>query len=298
MSDVLASPFTPTKAASPNGKRPAAPPPEPEMKRVTVTPEMAQQWAERNTRNRPVRYGRVARFARDMAVGRWLLNGQTILISDSGEIIDGQHRIYACIQAGVPFESFVVTGLPHGVQDTVDTGAARTMSDQFGLRGEANAPLLASITRWAFTWLRGVRGGKGHGPGSGDPTHSEMLALLEAEPRLRDAAAWADHARKTFRSVNGTVYGMAWLLFHGSDHLAAEVFLEGVVTGVDLPEGHPALAFRNRIWKAREAGERISPHEQLAYLIIAWNAFKEGRQLIRLAGPRGGLTPKNFPEPK
>jgi hypothetical protein len=268
------------------------------MQRVTITPEMAQEWAERNTRNRPVRYARVARFARDMTAGRWSLNGQTILIADTGEIIDGQHRIYACIQAGVPFDSFVVTGLPHEVQDTVDTGAARTMGDQFTLHGEANGLLLAAVARWAHLWLNGVRGGKGHGPGDADPTHAEMLALLEAEPRLRDAAAWADGARKTFRPVRGSVYGMAWLLFHGKDHLAAETFLDGVITGADLSKGHPALAFRNRILTARDTGERHSQFEQLAYFIYAWNAFREDRQLTRLQFPKGGLTPKNFPEPK
>jgi hypothetical protein len=125
-----------------------------------------------------------------------------------------------------------------------------------------------------------------------------MSALLAAEPRLREAAAWADKARNSFRSVSASVWAMAWMLFHGSDHLAADVFLEKVLTGADLREGHPALAFRNRIWRAREGGERLNQHEQLAYLIIAWNAFKDDRQISKLQGPKGKLTPANYPEPK
>ena len=88
------------------------------------------------------------------------------------------------------------------------------------------------------------------------------------------------------------------MLFHGTDHLAAEVFLEKVLTGADLGEGHPALAFRNRIWKARENGERLTQHVQLAYFILAWNAFQEDRKLQFLQLPKKGLTPKTFPEPK
>ena len=55
---------------------------------------------------------------------------------------------------------------------------------------------------------------------------------------------------------------------------------------------------RTRIWNAREAGERLTPHEQLAYLIIAWNAFKEDRTLkiVKFAG--GKLTSKDFPAVK
>lgn len=296
MTSTLASPFTPAETASPNGS--ASPPPEPEMTRVTVTPEMAQQWAERNTRNRPVRYGRVARFARDMTAGNWTLNGETIKFDVNSDIIDGQHRIYACIQAGVPFESLVVTGLPPEVQDTVDTGASRTMADQFTLRGEPYGPLLAAVTRWAYLWLHGARGGRGHSASSGDPSHSEMSALLAAEPRLRDAAAWADGARKAPLKVRASVWGMAWLLFHGSDHLAAEVFLKGAVTGEDLSAGDPALAFRNRMLTAKGNDERMGQWEQLGYLIMAWNAFRDERTLTRLQPPRGGFSPKNFPEPR
>ena len=294
MSTPLTAPFRPPEPAalaSPNGGTPPACRPEV----MFVTPEIAQQWTGLNTRNRPVRYPRVAQLARDMKAGKWALNGESVKIAGDGTIIDGQHRLYACIQAGVPFETIVVRGLPLDVQDTVDTGAARRMADQFSLRGEVSANLLAAIARWSFKWLHGVRT-TGHS--DQEPTHAEMLAFLEAEPRLRDATAWAERARKNFRSVNGSVYGMAWLLFHGSDHLAAEVFLDKILTGADLTEGHPALAFRNRIWRARENGERLNQYEQLGYLIMAWNAFKEERTLAKLLPPRGGFTPATYPAPK
>lgn len=262
---------------------------------MTVTPETAQAWASLNTRNRNVRYNRVAQLARDMKAGKWTLNGESIKIAADGTILDGQHRIYACIQAGVPFETVVIRGLLLETQDTIDTGMPRRMADQLALRGEVSAALLAAITRWAFKWMHGVRT---QGATDQEPSHAEMLALIEAEPRFREAAAWAERARKQFRSVNGSVYGMAWLLFHGTDHLSAEVFLEKVLTGEDMKAGHPALTFRNRIWRARENGERLNQYEQLGYLIMAWNAFKDERNLAKLLPPRGGFTPKTYPEPK
>ena len=292
MSKSVLTPFAPPEqAAAANGAAPAACKPEV----MTVTPEIAQEWASLNTRNRPVRYAKVAQFARDMKAGKWVLNGETIKIAADGTFLDGQHRLFACIQAGVPFETVVIRGLPVEAQDTIDTGAARKMADQLALRGETNTALLAAITRWAFKWLHGVRA---QGGSDREPTHAEMLALLEAEPRIHEAATWAGSARQRFKSVNGSVYGMAWLLFHGTDHLAAEVFLEKVLSGEDMTAGDPALAFRNRIWKARENGERLTQYLQLAYLIIAWNAFQEGRKLQFLQLPKGGITPKNFPEPK
>ena len=295
MSDVLTSPFTPTKGASPNGSKPPGPPPEIRTEVMTVTPDLARDWTVLNTRNRNVRYGTVARLARDMKAREWVLNGESVKIAADGTILDGQHRLYACIQADVPFETVVIRGLPAEAQDTIDTGMSRKMSDQLALRGEVSTALLAAIARWAFKWLHGVRM---NGAADQEPTHAEMLALIDADPRLREATRWAGSSRQQFRSVNGSVWGMAWLLLHGSDHLTAEVFLEKVLTGENCATGDPALAFRNRIWNAKEAGERLSQHQQLAYLIIAWNAFKEDRPLKILKFTGGKLTAKNFPEPK
>lgn len=295
MSTPVFTPFRPPEpvaVANPNGST-ATPACKPEV--MTVTPQLALEWTALNTHNRPVRYSRVDRFARDMKAGKWLLNGETVKIAADGTILDGQHRLYACIKAEVSFETVVIRGLSTEAQDTIDTGAARTMADQFSLRGEPHGTLLAAVVRWAYGWLHGVRV---TGNSSAEPTHAEMIALVEAEPRIRDAAAWADTARRQFRSVNGSVWGMAWLLFHGADHLAAEVFLEGVVTGADLSAGHPALAFRSRIMNSRANAERLTKYEQLGYMIMAWNAFREERTLGKLLPPRGGFTPKTFPEPK
>lgn len=292
MSTPVITPFRPPEPAvrpSANGTGPAVCRPEV----MTITPQAAQEWTALNTRNRPVRYTKVAQYARDMKAGNWMLNGETVKIAADGTILDGQHRLMACISAGTAFETVVIRGLPPQAQDTIDTGMARKFADQLALRGEANTPLLGAIARWALRWLRGAKMG---GATDLDPTHEEMFALLEADPRIREACTWAVAVRSRFKSVTGSVWGMAWLLFHGSDHLAAEVFLEKVLTGEDCPAGHPALAFRNRIWNAREAGERLTPYEQLAYLIIAWNAFKEDRPLKLVKFPNGKLTAKNFPE--
>jgi hypothetical protein len=117
-------------------------------------------------------------------------------------------------------------------------------------------------------------------------------------PHLRDATAFAVHARQVFKSVRASVYGMAWILFNGLDPLAARVFLDGILDGANLPQGHPVLAFRARIWSSVENHERLSETEQLALLVLAWNAWREDRVLSRMQLPKGGLTPQNFPEPK
>lgn len=280
-----------------------------------VTPDLALQWMERHRKaveakrianggkardNRPIRWGDdgVAGYARDMRAGRWRRNGETVKIAWDGTVPDGQHRLYACMEAKVPFWCLVVTGVDPEDQDTMDIGIGRKLSDQLAIKSEPNAVVLASVTRWSLRWLHGARGGTSGGGSGYKPTQQEMLDYLAVTPHLRDAAAWAVKARNSFKSVRASVYGMAWILFNGSSPIAAQVFLDRVLDGASLPQGHPVLAFRARIWNSIENDERLSEQEQLALMILAWNAFRDEKELSRLQLPKGGLTPKNFPEPK
>jgi predicted nucleic acid-binding Zn ribbon protein len=75
------------------GQRPAA-------SIVYVTPEMAERWLGHNKVNRNLRNRRVDQFARDMRSGRWQLTGEAIKFGKSGNLIDGQHRLWAVIESG------------------------------------------------------------------------------------------------------------------------------------------------------------------------------------------------------
>ena len=97
------SPDAPAET-SPNGTAPNACKPAV----MTITPQIAQEWATLNTRNRPVRYAKVAQFARDMKAGRWHMTGDPIQFGISGRLLNGQHRLWACIMSDTAFETVVV----------------------------------------------------------------------------------------------------------------------------------------------------------------------------------------------
>jgi hypothetical protein len=276
-----------------------------------ITPEMAREWIRRHEEvvaaerkanggkardNRRLRFeSGVEKYAREMKAGRWHRNGESVKIAWNETIVDGQHRLHACVQSDVPFWSVVVTGVEPEAQDTIDTGLPRRLSDQLAIANEKNAALLASVTRWSLRWIHGLRSNGGAGY---QPTQVEMLDYLEADPRLRLAAEFATRARLGFKPVRAPVWAMAWMLLHEKDWDAAEVFLERVIDGADLPSGHPVLTLRNRLISAKVSGERLTEHEQLALFCIAWNAFRGERKTAILKLPPGGLTARNFPEPR
>jgi hypothetical protein len=184
-------------------------------------------------------------------------------------------------------------------QDTIDIGIRRKLGDSLSIAGEPNAAVLASVARWSLRWLRGVRGGtSGGGAAAYKPTQQEVLEYLAATPHLRDAAVFAVRARKEFKAVRASVWGRAWLLLYGRDSLAAAVFFERALDGAELPRRHPILVFRTRMTNAALNRERLTEQEQLALLITAWNYWREDREMGVLKLPEGGLSVRNFPEPK
>lgn len=287
--ETVLNPFTPATAPE------AAP--EVRQERMTVTPEMAKAWLARNDANRPLRWPFAAQLARDMTAGKWDLNGKTVKIAAGGTLLDGQHRLTACVLAEVPFDTFVVTGLPVSAQKTIDTGAKRRMSDVLSLAGERNAVTLAAVTRWALVWDRGGR--VRQRGGDAEPTHAELGTYLGEHPELRDAASFAIRAREHMKSLRPAVFAMAWLLFNRKDAPQAEAFLGRLLDGADIGLNHPVHTLRARIWKAVDNGERLTEHEQLFLLVLAWNHLRAGNMACyQLKLPANGLTPKNFPEPK
>ena len=109
-----------------------------ETKLVTVTPEMAREWLEKNMkRNRPVMRATVHSYARQMRNGTWNLTHQGIAFDEAGELIDGQHRLNAIIEANIPVTmnvTYNVHRLP-GEVFTIDMGRKRTYANVVQMSG-------------------------------------------------------------------------------------------------------------------------------------------------------------------
>lgn len=97
---------------------------------------MASNWLSTNTINRPIRQtvvdGLVAAFKR----GEYQTSHQGIAFADSGELLDGQHRLKAIsmMPASFAVEILVTRGLPSSVFKVLDVGLKRQHSDILGIQ--------------------------------------------------------------------------------------------------------------------------------------------------------------------
>lgn len=275
-----------------SGTRPGGP----TYKLVDITPALAKEWIRTNTHNRNLRERVVNGYANDMIAGHWVEDGQSIKFSISGVLLDGQHRLTAIVQSGITVRMLVVNGLPEATQDTMDTGAKRTLADVLKLRGETNFTALASILLRAYLWEQGYRR-KLKGAGAAQPTHRQLLEMLERHPELRRSAEIADRVRKSAH-LSGGIAGLCHWLFLGVDQSDCAFFFARLGDGVGLMVDDPIYALRRALDNLAQDRSTADDTYVTALVIKAWNAFRAGRPVQILSWKAGGSTPEAFPEPK
>src|SRR5260370_421024 len=106
-----------------NGKQASSPTrgPDLDLAIVTITPELAQEWLDRGGNNRKVTRRRIEAMTAAIQRGEWQLTGEAIKLDDEGRVRDGQNRLHAIGEAGIPVLSLVAPGVTRHAFDVMDT---------------------------------------------------------------------------------------------------------------------------------------------------------------------------------
>lgn len=276
---------------------------EPKFVVQDITPEDAIEYLGRNDQNRALRFRVVDAYATDMINGNWKTGVGTILIADDGTIIDGQHRLHAIIQSETTQRFFVISNLPQGVRAVVDTGAKRTFADVLKLKGESRWNILSAIIRRAEIWDLGGRVMRANL----QPTNSQLLKRLETNPELRDSTEVADYVR-TKVPISASVIGLTHWIFTKIETKTEEetqqlkedisAFFQKLRDGDELAKDSPISVLRRTAIENRNSRRvRVQEEVMVAYVIKAWNAYREGRKIHMLRYRPGGANPEAMPEP-
>lgn len=258
---------------------------------LTVTPEMAEQWLEKNTHNRTLTKDHVQQLARAMANGEWELTYEAIRFNGDGTLIDGQHRLAAIVKSGVPIQTAVVFNLPRTTQLVVDGGKKRRLSDALQLRGEANATTLASALSYLHTYRISDTIGRA------TCTVKEGLSLLEANPDMRQSVAASRPAARIIRYPHGMGAALHYI-FWEIDSDDADDFWTTLAHGTNLAERDPIFLLRRRMEDNAASSHKLQRVTIWAYTVKAWNAWRDDAEMGVLRWRRSGQKAETMPTPQ
>ncbi len=235
-----------------------------EFSLVTMTPEWAAKLLETNTKNRRISKNTVEAMARDMSQGRWRLNGDAIRIDRDGNLLDGQHRLTACVAAGVPFETLLMTGLDQEDQLTIDRGRPRGVGDNLAMvydiqGGRHVAATVRNLVIFALQDLGPL------------PTVAEYKAIIDAHPGVKESAHIALNSQPARPALLAAIHYIGGTFQKHRDR--ADAFVNVFKTGIPDYEGDAAHALREMLIRERNRGVRRADFKTYSLFANTWDKF-------------------------
>lgn len=257
----------------------------PQQQVISVTPEIATEMLEHNTGNRTIKAGAVNMYARDMLSGNWQFTADPIRFDTTGRLLDGQQRLSAIIQSGATITMLVVTGLAPETQEVMDSGVKRTAADQLSMKGVTSSALIASAVRLAILYEREALFAKGT-----NPSTTDILRWFEEHPDIADYQSMTWQA-KHLVGGSPSMYLFALWETNMISVADADSFWKGLISGADLADGDPRLAYRQMWVRALQTsknrtGTPLSQQRQLFAITRVWNAYRSNETLQVVRFPK------------
>lgn len=262
-----------------------------EVETLTVTPGQAAEWLLGNVNNRNVRERIVRQYAADMSAGKWRFNGDAIRFNGDGNLIDGQHRLLACVESGTPFETLIVRGLSDDDKVTLDAGVKRNFADTLKFAGEGYPLEMAATARACWLYENFPNPARTTYP----PSHSQMNIWLEENRNAARAAC--DCARAIRRVITMPVAAISVPYLYGFRAAPEDTadFFEKLRTGIDIQDGTAVLALRRYLELLRARRSKPPTPVTTAYVIKALNLYRAGAHVEQLMWRGGGRAAEPYP---
>ena len=208
-----------------------------------------------------------------------VLTHQGIAISETGRLLDGQHRLTAIANTGISAKFLVATGIPDDSFSVLDTGSARTAADVLSIGKISNAAALAAAIRLYLLYWE-----LPHAVWVGKTVRQKVSNTTINDELESNKDEWVWAAKEvTARTLAGVIVpgpSIALLFMAATEHGYTRSFLSAFIQKLSeassLEPGNPILAYRNRCYSL--AGQ-VSGQSRLSDYIKLFNAYSSGQKL-------------------
>lgn len=234
---------------------------------ILITPEMAKALLDYNPMNRNITDGVVDGYRRDINNDRWINSHESIGIDTGGNLMDGQHRLIAIIEANKAQVVYVTFQVPPEARFVVDGGKKRPTSQKLKF---IDPSLNTKVPSVAISMMRGTASSA---PRYTDSEKAEFVHL-HGEVILKVQRSLPPSPRADV--VAAICKAVIW---HSEELIMP---FAAQIKKLKFDDGDPAKALFLYLTKAKTSGKKIKPAEVYKKTLAALQAYIEGRNLTRL----------------
>lgn len=253
-----------------------------------ITPEIAADMLRYNTCNRAANNAQVARYATAIRNGQWQLNGESIIISKDGRLLNGQHRLLAVLAAGQGIETFVVRGVDVATFVTIDSGKARTDRDVFNIMGVPSSGIVSAAIG-CYMKLRVHHTAVSPNWNGSSGLMQTRIDRQDFFRQHKDLVLQSTHeAARLYRKgrllKTSVIAGLTLYLQVelGYPHDVISNFFSGVCDTASVPSCKAIALLRERLVKDMCGASRLRSAVAQKLIIKAWNAYISGKNMLCL----------------
>lgn len=256
-----------------------------ESEYAVITPDMARKFLETNSRNRNIYQPIIERYAEKMRAGKWQFTADAIRFDRNGILIDGQHRLLACIAANTPFSALIIRNLDPDIMEVIDSGKKRTSGDALHMIGIPSSNNVASVCRWLLTVKKG-------GPTKQCNRNFDTTDIIEVSRRHLSIIDSVNHC---YGLAGAGRHGLMVMLHYVGKNLLtekdkkgniirtfgdeADAFIRVFKEGVPAYDGDPALLLREYFLRTRKLAATVDSKSAYCNAVNAFNYCMKGKSL-------------------
>ena len=259
--------------------------------RIMVDSNTSDLIVSHNTYNRPIKQTLVDSYAKELERGEWAMNGEVLIVSTEGIILDGQHRLLAIFQASIENEHIVQPldfrfGVSKGVAHTIDIGAVKSTGCHLGMvykdRGIKNATSVAAMLAYLYRYE--LHEESGLFANAKKPSTTRAIEMYdEYEDVIKEAVALSK--KKEMRTLLApSLSGALYVLFRLKNKRKSDVFFDSLMEWENLKDGNPIKTLGKKLTIASSSivHKGYSLKYKCIWTITAWNHFVSESSLVKI----------------
>jgi hypothetical protein len=253
---------------------------------LLVEPDMVPIMLADAVNVRPFKSRVLGRYARDMADGRWNEGtAGTIDFNPDSQNTDGQHRLLAVQESGVPVWFRIRWGVPAEATIHTDEGVSRSFADYLRQNGYVDVHVLAATVSLSWRWERNRL------ESAEAATRAELITWLDAHPDIPEFLVGPRKATARPARMKRNVFAAVKYRASQLDAEDANRFFE--LVGDDIFDNRDNGAYRLRSWLSNNHPRRLE--REMAFTVKGWNAWVTDTPVTLLTWKRGREQREAFP---
>lgn len=250
-----------------------------------INAEKAAEYLATSAGNRPLKKTNVSIMSKAMAANEWHITGQPIIFNEYGALIDGHHRLTACVASGIDFKTLVVRNVRRAALTSIDVGGKRTVGDQLTFidkNSYASSNIIATVYKRIYCYMNKLA--------QLNLSDQQVVKYIE-----ETKGSWCDPALYQIsikNGLNGSAIAAAAFILKDANAINVDEFFHKLVTGDMIALHDPIHTLRTRMLMDR----RIHAHQYnwvISSIIRAYNYWIANKTMDKIQ-----LFTQSYTEPK